>query len=246
MNELDFYNKIGKKIGWNFNQLQVTAEGQKWDFYEEVKKHCKKTDILLDIGTGSGENLIKLAEDFHLLVGIDQSPSMIEKASESAVNAGVNNVRFFNMAAEHLKFPAQFFHCIISRHAPFDMEEVARMLADDGIFLTQQVSEADKLNVKETFGIAQNVEENDGKLKQRYVAELEKAGFTEIHAYDYNATEYYQRAEDLLFLLEHAPIIPNFGKNETDDKNFNTFIHRYQTDKGIRTNEKRFLIIARK
>lgn len=37
MNELDFYNTVGKINGWNFSNLSVKTEGVKWNFYEGVK-----------------------------------------------------------------------------------------------------------------------------------------------------------------------------------------------------------------
>ncbi|KAB8135786.1 class I SAM-dependent methyltransferase [Gracilibacillus oryzae] len=246
MKELDFYNKAGKEIGWDFSQIQVTMKGEAWNFYEEVTKQCRETDSLLDIGTGSGEKVINLADKFYLIVGIDQSASMIEKARENLKNAEVTNVNFFQMIAENIDFPERSFSCITSRHAPFEANEVVRLLTDDGVFYTQQVSEADKINLKESFGLADGISETDGELKQRYLAELESAGFTNIQAYDYNAVEYYQRPEDLLFLLSHTPIIPNFGNNKKNLEKFNEFVHLNQTDLGIQTNEKRFMIIARK
>src|SRR5690606_20547487 len=138
--------------------------------------------------------------------------------------------------------PAGFFDIVSSRHAPFDAREVANALKTDGVFLTQQVSEADKLNIKTAFGRGQSFEEVDGTSKEKYVRELQKAGFSNVQAYEYNVMEYYQRPEDLIFLLQHTPIIPNFGKEQEDFSRLVTFIENNRTPKGICTNSKRFLI----
>lgn len=45
------------------------------------------------------------------------------------------------------------------------------------LFLTQQVSEHDKLNLKEAFGRGQCLGERDGTLKEKYMGELINAGF---------------------------------------------------------------------
>lgn len=58
--------------------------------------------------------------------------------------------------------------------------------------------------------------------------------------------EYYERPEDLLFLLKHTPIVPDFGRGHNDTKILKDFIATNVTDKGIRTNSKRFLVIGEK
>ncbi len=50
--------------------------------------------------------------------------------------------------------------------------------------------------------------------------------------------------EDLIFLLKHTPIIPNFGEEEEDFNILQKFIKANSSEKGIRTNSKRFMIIA--
>ncbi|MGM2834971.1 SAM-dependent methyltransferase, partial [Bacillus cereus group sp. Bce025] len=49
---------------------------------------------------------------------------------------------------------------------------------------------------------------------------------------------------DLIFLLKHTPIIPNFGEEEEDFNILQKFIKANSSEKGIRTNSKRFMIIA--
>ncbi|WP_050180467.1 class I SAM-dependent methyltransferase [Domibacillus robiginosus] len=246
MNELDFYDKVGKTNGWNFSQLQVITEGIEWDFYEEVTKRCRRSDILLDVGTGGGENVLKIASSLLFLVGIDLSGEMIGTAQSNLKNSNVSNVRFSEMSAAHLQFPDGFFDVVSSCHAPFVSAEIARVLKKGGTFLTQQVSEEDKVNIKTAFGRGQSFGELDGMLKEKYIKELKEAGFTKVQSFAYRATEYYQRPEDLIFLLKHTPIIPDFGQCEKDLDILNDFIQCNITEKGIRTNCDRFLIIANK
>jgi len=247
LNELEyrnFYEKIGKVNGWDFSELQTTSEGEEWNFYEEVLKRGKKTDVLLDIGTGGGENLLIVASSLLLAIGIDLSIEMVKTAEDKLKKSLVSNLRFFQMTSDDLLFPPGFFDIVSSRHAPFNSFEVAKVLKSGGLFLTQQVSEADKLNLKTAFNRGQSFGETDGSLKEKYIQELNQAGFSEIQSFDYNATDYYQRSEDLLFLLTHTPIIPNFGQDKKDLEILDKFIRNNRTNKGIRTNSKRFLIIA--
>jgi SAM-dependent methyltransferase len=212
MNKFDykkFYDEIGQLNGWNFSKVKAIAEGVTWQFYDEVTQRCKKTDIVLDIGTGGGEALLSIAHTSLLLVGVDLSDGMIQTASHNLEISNKTNVRFFQMDAENLSFPEGFFNVVTCRHSPFNAIEIAKVLVKDGIFLTQQVSENDKLNLTQAFGRGQNTD-LDGTLKYRYVEELNKAGFSDVQSFEYEATEYFETYEDLVFLLKHTPIIPNF------------------------------------
>jgi SAM-dependent methyltransferase len=249
MSELDyqrFYEKVGKINGWDFSELKSTSVGVKWNFYEKVVKSGKHSDILLDIGTGGGENVLKIASSFSSIVGIDISKGMLKTANANLKKSGVANVSFFQQSSDDIQFPSNHFDLASSCHAPFDSKQVAKVLKKGGTFLTQQVSEGDKLILKREFGRGQAFEEKDGTLKERYIQELNEAGFSEVKAYDYNAIEYYERPEDLIFLLKHTPIIPNFGEEDQDFSILKKFIEKYHTKKGICTNSKRFLIIANK
>lgn len=63
---------------------------------------------------------------------------------------------------------------------------------------------------------------------------------------EYDAIDYYQTPEDLIFLLKHTPIIPRFGEEKDDFDILGKFIITNGTEKGILTNSKRFMITANK
>ncbi len=96
MNELDFYDQVGKINGWDFSKLLITSEGVKWDFYEEVTKRCTGSDILLDVGTGGGEKVLKIASSLLLVVGIDFSSGMIEKAQSNLESSKSSECSIFS------------------------------------------------------------------------------------------------------------------------------------------------------
>lgn len=240
-----FYDIVGALNGWDFSQVRCISEGVKWDFYDQVGKLCQPSDVVLDIGTGGGESLLSIADKAASLVGIDLSHAMIETARRNERKVSASNVRFMQMDAEALQFPEAFFNLISCRHSPFRASEAARVLAEDGVFLTQQVRECDKANLAQAFGRGQSSRE-DGALKDQYMKELRLAGFRDIQYAEYDAVEYYERDEDLIFLLKHTPIIPGFGQEESDFRILQQFIRDHRTDRGIRTNSARFMIVARK
>lgn len=242
INDEDFYDKVGRINGWDFSNIKSTSIGVGWDFFKEVEKHCHLDDVILDIGTGGGESLLDISPSALLLIGIDLSNGMIETAKANLRKLAICNVRFSQMDANNLQFPHAFFDVISCRHSPFNAKEIARVLKNGGTFITQQVSEHDKQNVKDFFNRGQSFGVEEGTLKKRYVEELKAVGFSKVKCFDYDATEYYQRPEDLMFLLKHTPIIPHFGEEDTDYKMLEKFIHQNTTGKGIITNSKRFMI----
>ena len=76
------------------------------------------------------------------------------------------------------------------------------------------------------------------------MSELISAGLELVQVREYDVTDYYSTAEDFIFLLKHTPIIPNFGEEEEDFNILQKFIKANSSEKGIRTNSKRFMIIA--
>lgn len=245
-NYKEFYDRVGEAIGWDFSSIKYVSEELGWDFYAEVSKYCKPTDLLLDIGTGGGEKVLEIAKNVCLLIGIDMSSGMIKTAKTNLSTSKVPNVKFFEMYADKLQFPDNFFNIISSRQSDFYVYELVRVLEKGGMFLTQQVSEHDKLNIKTAFRRGQSYGERDGAFKERYIKKLKDTGFSEVSFFDYDVMEYYQTPEDLVFLLKNTPIIPNFGVDVYDFDILNKFISENTTDKGIMTNSKRYMIIAKK
>lgn len=247
MNPNDYYNlyeKAGKRIGWDFSHLKTTETGQDWNFYQEVLKKARSNDLILDIGTGGGERILKIAKQFKSVYAIDHTQSMINTANKNLRKTKLGNVKFLLMDSEKLDFPDNYFDIVTNRHCDFNSTEVFRVLKKGGYFFTQQVSEGDQLNIKNAFGRGQGYGLKDGALKNRYLKELKALGFNKIQAFDYNSKVIYKTDKDYIFLLRYTPTIPEFGEKKEDFEILRKFIEENKTDKGIETNSKRFMIVA--
>lgn len=246
VNYKQFYDRVGKRIGWDFSKVKKTEEGKKWDFYEEVNKAAKPTDRLLDIGTGGGKRVLKIADKIGSIVGIDNSEFMVKTAKKNLKKSGATNVEFLQMDAFNLEFPDNSFDLVTIRHCDFSPKQVYRVLNKGRYFMTQQVGEDDKLNIKESFSRGQFQGKKVGGMMRSYISGLKKAGFEDIKTDEYNSTEYYKTPEDLIFLLKHTPTILDFGKSKKDFGVLEQFIEENKAPKGIKTNSKRFMITAKK
>jgi SAM-dependent methyltransferase len=108
----------------------------------EVLRSGVRPTRVLDVGSGTGELLLRLGHTFPRaeLFGVDPAQGMIATAQRKA--EGVDQVRFIEAGAGSLPFEAGEFELVVSTssfHHWDDQEEglrqVARVLAPGGIFI---------------------------------------------------------------------------------------------------------------
>lgn len=241
------YERVGSVVGWDFSQIEKRTKtiGEKWDFLGIVRNYVTRETVLLDVGTGGGKKLLYVAKFVTRAYGIDNSKGMIATASRNLRESKMSNVEFILADAKNLPFPKESLDVAMCRQAPFCCEEVFYVLKSHGVFLTQQVGEEDKHNIKDVFRRGQSFGEKPGRFMRESVQELKRAGFEISRKDAYNATEYYADMADLIFLLRNTPLIPDFDI-EKDERYLEEIEKRYKTSDGIETNSSRFLMICRK
>lgn len=137
--------------GWDFHWLKgrLIEEDPPWNYVEIVKKHLNGIHSLLDMGTGGGEllsSLTPLPPDTH---ATEAYPPNQRIAQERLAPLGVNVHDIIEESP--LPFQDEHFDLIINRHEWYDPLEVHRILKPNGIFITQQVSELDNLELHQVL-----------------------------------------------------------------------------------------------
>jgi len=239
------YRKVGSRMGWDFRALSKRTKvvGKKWKFPELVEKRARGKTIL-DVGTGGGELLLRIAKHAKTACGIDVTKEMIRTARRNLRRSGLRNVEFTVADSRKLPYPDGCFDVVMCRHAPFYAREVARVLRPGGTFMTQQVTEDDKLNVKKVFGRSGHGTTKPGTLLKKCLADIRRSGLKIVRKDRYDATEYYSM-DDMIFLLKNTPIVCGLDVKR-DAKKLEELDRRFTTRYGIRTNATRFLLICRK
>lgn len=229
--EKEFYNRIGKINGWDFSKIKYDiVDNSEFKYFNEINKNISENTILLDLGTGGGEKITKCISDRCLLkIGIDFSQEMIQYANNHNKN---KKIRFIEMNSDKIDFPNNFFDIVTARHTPFDVEEVYKVLKENGLFFSEQVDEEDCKDLKEIFGRGQGFD-IECKLIDKIKSDITKDKFKQIKFYDIIQNEYYKTEEDLIFLLNNTPIIPEFGKIQGDYEKFRKYVEKNTTEKGI-------------
>jgi demethylmenaquinone methyltransferase/2-methoxy-6-polyprenyl-1,4-benzoquinol methylase len=110
------------------------------------KANLSKGDKALDLCTGTGSVAIELAKQVGekgLIVGLDFSRGMLEKAGKKAKNSKIDQLHLVQAYADQLPFKDSSFRGVTCSHAFYELKgyeraeavnEVARVLMDDGRF----------------------------------------------------------------------------------------------------------------
>jgi SAM-dependent methyltransferase len=226
--------------------MQVDCDPVPWDYLEVATRYLKATDRVLDVGTGGGEKFLQLASYFREGVGIDLEADMVAAARHHLPQA--SRVTFEQMSIDSLSFEDRSFDVVLNRQAPISAAEIARVLKVNGYFITQQIGSFNMQNILEEFGwdIATLPQ---SKGLQDSIKAFKTHGCVVVAQAEYNVRYFVRDVESLIFWLKAILHTSATGFPETFDiqkhwQVIDRIIHKYQTPRGIETNEHRQLLIV--
>lgn len=252
MKEKEFYDEIGN---WDFSDINCLVEKDgKWDMYEEISKHSNEKSLILDLGTGGGEKVLKcMPKKVGMIIGTDLSPKMIETAKKNALNYPEVKAKFTVMNNLKLEFPNELFDIVVARHTVINAKEIHRILSKSGILIVRGVDKYDCWDLKKLFGRGQAF--NDKKaISQKDFEDIKKAGFKDVKLIPIELNEYYEIQEDLLNLLLKTPILTEFSEENNNEISkpkiekdlFDLYVKKNTTKKGIVLRRNYYGIVAKK
>ena len=142
--------------GWDFSWLDARTsltQDLPWSYTAEVRRRAAAATSLLDLGTGGGELLASIRPRPARTVATESWAPNVSVAASRLRPLGISVVRCDsapeNMSPEAaaaspgrpglLPFGDGAFDLVINKHESFRGDEVARVLAPGGTFVTQQV-----------------------------------------------------------------------------------------------------------
>ena len=241
LKKLSSYGKIGN---WNFKNIQIEEEPVKiWDMYEELKKYVNEKSLVLDLGTGGGERVLRSIPDVGMLIGTDIYESMIQTANENLKSYPDKRAKFVVMDSLKMNFPAKLFDAVIVRHTVMNARQVYESLKSGGVLLVEDIDKEDCWKIKTEFGRGQSFDD-PSPIRDVNLFLLKEAGFSKIEKHEIIFNEYYKTREDLIKLLLKTPIIDDYQTNRKIEKileensderrHFENYVKNHQTEKGIK------------
>jgi hypothetical protein len=128
--------------GWDFTYLdgRRIEEPTPWSYEAMAQEYLAHASSAVDLGTGGGERLLRFKGVFPARVAATEgyAPNL-RLARERLAPYGVTVYESSASLTEVLPFPDASFDLVLDRHSAFNAADVARVLTQNGIFLTQQV-----------------------------------------------------------------------------------------------------------
>jgi SAM-dependent methyltransferase len=198
--------------GWDFSYLEgrMIEEQPPWSYMSRAAELMQRASSVLDMGTGGGERLLELQAHWPRKVAVTEDyPPNVRLASERLAPLGVRVEEVALTEDGALPFVDGEFDLVLNRHSGFNPAEVARILAPDGTFLTQQVHGLWGQDLLAAFGATPQWPEatlaND-------VPRLEAAGLTMVTAEEWAGQFCFTDVGAVVYYLKAIPwLVPEFS-----------------------------------
>ncbi|MCP2259074.1 Methyltransferase domain-containing protein [Streptoalloteichus tenebrarius] len=232
--------------GWDFDAFfagRYTETPPSWDFAELVRARIPEVDSLLDLGTGGGELLASLAPLPARTAATEGFAPNVPVARANLEPLGVEVVDVTDEDEDHLPFPDGSFALVSSRHESYDPEEIRRVLAPGGTFLTQQVGGRDLEELNAALGAPPHGYRE--WTLDAAVAELEAADFEILDRREERPVATFTDVGAVVSFLRIAPWqVPDFDVDQYRDR-LRELHERMDRDVPLEVHTHRFLIVAR-
>ncbi|MFC9090886.1 class I SAM-dependent methyltransferase [Nocardiopsis dassonvillei] len=233
--------------GWDFSWLEGRATEQRpsWGYQRTMAGYMARASAALDIQTGGGEVLAGIPERPPLTVATESWPPNIAEATRLLHPLGVAVVA--DEDEPPLPFADGAFDLVVSRH-PVTVwwEEIARVLAPGGTYLSQQVGPASVFEVVEFF-LGPQPEETRASRHPEQAREGARAAGLEVTdlRMERLRTEFFDVGAVVYFLRKVVWMVPGFTVEAYRDRLRDMHEH-IEREGSFRATTTRLLIEARK
>ena len=232
--------------GWDFSYLdgRMVEEQAPWSYSSRAAELMRRSSSVIDLGTGGGERFLKLQEFWpKKVVATEEYLPNLKLATDRLSPMGANVVDVRLTDCDPMPFADHEFDLVLNRHSAFNPHEVARILAPDGIFLTQQVHGFGVYDLLAVFGAEPRWPE---ATLERYVPRLKAAGLTIFNTEEWSGQLSFTDVGAIVYYLKAVPwLVPGFSV-ETHLKQLFSLQHRLDSDDELVFTARKYLIEAHK
>ena len=239
-------DRVGELSGWDFSTLNDWRAPAPWEYEEVVVQYASNWPRTLDIGTGGGEVVERIAPALGPTIAVDHQHRMA-----AAAHARVSRFASVVVGDGHaLPFQDASFELVLDRHAWVFIAEFTRVLVPGGTLVTQQVGDRNLQSIFDAFGWGSNADQwgEAWSRTQRLEALVSTAlgvGLDVLRADDYQVDYAIADLGSLVFTLKHVPFPQPFDP-ETHVEGVNRLLRESTGPRGVMSSEHRQLFVARK
>jgi SAM-dependent methyltransferase len=198
--------------GWDFSYLdgRMLEEQAPWSYTSRAAELMHRAASVIDLGTGGGERYLKLRPYWPgKVVATEEYPPNIKLATERLSPFGVRVVEVRLTEDGQLPFADGEFDLVLNRHSGFNPQEVARILAPGGTFLTQQVHGLWADDLLTAFGAKPQWPD---ATPEKYVPQLKAAGLTIADTREWSGKLSFMDVGAIVYYLKAVPwLVPGFS-----------------------------------
>lgn len=231
--------------GWDFSWFagRATEQRPSWGYARLIGERMAGVDAGLDVQTGGGEVLATIPKPPPLLAATESwEPNLaVARRNLAPLGATVHHVG----DEDPLPFPDATFGLVVSRHPVVTrFDEIARVLAPGGSYLSQQVGMGSMHEL--TAAMIGEFEDSPGRSPERIAGQAEAAGLTvvDLRPEDLRA-EFFDIGAVVHFLRKVIWTVPEFSV-ERYRPQLLALHERIEREGAFVATTRRFLIEARK
>lgn len=228
--------------GWDFTYLQNRKIDEKlpWNYTSMAKRLVRKSESVLDMGTGGGEIFSSLAPFPGNAFATEGWKPNLSIARKRLRPLGVKVVY---VKDKKLPFDKESFDTVLNRHEAFDAKEVFRVLKKNGVFLTQQVGGGNLRDLTKAL----NADTGYKKWSLRSLTrDVKNAGLKVKFAKEWSGKTEFKDVGAIVYFLKAVPwVVGNFTVKKY-------FSHLEKLQRRLNKGEKliftevKFLVMAKK
>jgi SAM-dependent methyltransferase len=198
--------------GWDFSYLdgRMLEDQAPWSYSLRAAELMQESSSVLDMGTGGGERFLRLREYWPKKVAATEDyPPNFNLAVERLSPFGVKVVDVQLTDDGPRPFDNHEFDLVLNRHAAFSPNEVSRVLALDGTFLTQRIHGLWAYDLLAAFD--SKPQWPDSTL-EKHVPRLKSAGLAIINTQEWSGQLAFTDVGAIVYYLKAVPwLVPGFS-----------------------------------
>jgi SAM-dependent methyltransferase len=198
--------------GWDFSHLdgRMIQEEHPWSYLTRAAELMRGSASVIDLDTGGGERFLSLRGHWPAkVVATEEYPPNFALATQRLTPFGAQVISVHLTDTDPMPFADGEFDLVLNRHAAFNPAEVARILAPDGTFLTQQVHGMWTWDLLAAFGATPQWPD---ATPAKYVPRLRAAGLAIVTVNEWEGKLSFTDVGAIVYYLKAVPwLVPGFS-----------------------------------